>query len=212
MKSIIKFGLKLAGLTLSYIYPYKLSLLLNKQRNVIYTYWIKRSFKSFGVRSLIKRSSLIIGMENITIGDDVILGKELVMAIHVRHVNEDFNPAIIIKSGTNIGDYAHITCVNKIVIGNDVLIGRRVTITDNSHGEFKTEDLLLPPAVRKLHSKTIGVEINDRVWIGENVVILPGVSIGEGCIIAAGAIVSKDIPPYCIAGGIPAKIIKRLSE
>lgn len=212
MKTIGKFILSGIGSILSYLYPYKLSLTAQKQRNVIHTYWVKRYFKHFGSGSLIKHNALIVGMENITIGNNVVLGKELVMAIHTANVGGDFRPTITIGDESNIGDYSHITCINKISIGKSVLMGRRVTITDNSHGTFDMVDLRIPPALRKLQSKNRGVEICDRVWIGENVVVLPGVRIGEGCIIAAGAIVSKDIPPYSIAGGVPAKVIKTMSD
>lgn len=69
-------------------------------------------------------------------------------------------------------------------------------------------DLVYPPLLRPLYSKG-QVVIGKNVWIGDKVTILPGVSIGDGSVIAANSVVTKSIPPYSIAAGIPAKIIKQ---
>lgn len=81
-------------------------------------------------------------------------------------------------------------------------------------GEHKTSTLMTYPFKQKLLSKEIEtvskgkIIIHDDVWIGENALIMSGVTIGQGAIVAAGAVVTKDIPPYAIVGGVPAKIIK----
>ena len=107
-----------------------------------------------------------------------------------------------------MGECIHISSVEKVVIGNGVLTGRRVTIVDNDHGSFTYDDLKNPPIKRPLtHSKVI---IGNNVWIGDKVTITKGVHIGDGAIIAANAVVTKDIPAYSLAGGIPAKVIKKL--
>ena len=93
-------------------------------------------------------------------------------------------------------------------MGNGVLTGRWVTITDNSHGETDYETLKMQPILRKLYSKG-AVKIGDNVWIGDKVTILPNVTIGNGAIIAANAVVTRDIPPYSIVAGNPARIIKQ---
>ena len=82
-----------------------------------------------------------------------------------------------------------------------------MTITDNSHGETDYDSLSIPPIKRSITSKG-SVVIGNNVWIGDKVTILPGVTVGDGVVIAANAVVTKDIPPYCIAGGNPAKILK----
>lgn len=87
-----------------------------------------------------------------------------------------------------------------IEIGDDCLIGHNCTICTVNHSKEPS---------RRGDMEFAGVRICDKVWIGANVTILPGVTIGEGAIVAAGAVVSRDVPPAVIIGGIPARIIKQ---
>ena len=109
-----------------------------------------------------------------------------------------------------IGENCHATrnfvcqCANRITIGKNVLIGSNVFIIDFNHGKFPLTENYLD------NDLEVGeVNIQNGVWIGNSVIILPGVLIGEKAIIAAGSIVTRDIPPYCIAAGNPAKVIKQ---
>ena len=89
-------------------------------------------------------------------------------------------------------------------IGNNVMIAPNVALLSNMHNHSRTD---IP---MNLQGKKKGVPsiIKDDVWLGRNVIIMPGVCVGKGSIIAAGAVVSKDVPEYCIYGGVPAKLIK----
>ena len=118
-------------------------------------------------------------------------------------------PSLIIGDNANIGAFNHITCANKIQIGNNMLTGKYVTITDNSHGTTNYNDLLLAPRKRKIYSKG-PVIIGNNVWIGDKATILPNVTIGDGAVIAANSVVTKDVPSYSVVAGNPAKIIKRI--
>ena len=85
-----------------------------------------------------------------------------------------------------------------------------IYISDNSHGFYKGEEQSSPdepPILRSYH--VAPVEVGDNVWIGEGVVIMPGITIGQGSIIGANSTVTKSIPPYCIAVGQPARVIKK---
>ena len=82
-----------------------------------------------------------------------------------------------------------------------------MTITDNSHGETDYDTLLQPPLMRLVTSKG-PVIIGKDVWIGDKATILPGVTIGEGAVIAANSVVTKDVPAYSVVAGNPAKVIK----
>ena len=122
-----------------------------------------------------------------------------------------FNTENCISFGDNIeiNDYVHIAAAEKIVIGNNVLIASKVFITDINHGIYNgsnSDSPLTIPNKRLLSTKP--VIINDNVWIGEGVCILPGVIIGKGSIIGSLSVVTKDVPPYSIVAGIPAKVIK----
>lgn len=111
---------------------------------------------------------------------------------------------ILVESGNmRIGDYCFfnynvsITCIEKIEIGSHVQIANNVVIVDHNHN-YGTRGFSCNP-----------VYIADNVWIGANSVILPGVSIGKGAVIAAGSVINKDVPEYSLAAGVPGKIIKK---
>lgn len=118
-------------------------------------------------------------------------------------------PELVIGEHCDIGQFNHITCVNRVYIGNGVLTGRWVTITDNSHGNSSFESLRQRPSLRKVESKG-EIIIGDNVWIGDKCTILPNVHIGDGVIVAANSVVTKDVPPYCVVGGNSAKILKKI--
>lgn len=91
----------------------------------------------------------------------------------------------------------------KVVIGNNCLIAQCVFITTNIHG---MEANGIPIANQKELQKAVIIE--EDVWIGAKAIILPGVTIGKGAVVGAGAVVTKDVPPFAVVGGVPAKVIK----
>ena len=108
-----------------------------------------------------------------------------------------------------IGDYTrigiHNTIIGPVCIGNHVNLAQDITITALNHN---FED-----ASKRIDEQGIStkpVVIGDDVWIGANAVILPGVTIGSHCVVAAGAVVTKDVPDNCVVGGVPAKVIKKI--
>lgn len=115
-----------------------------------------------------------------------------------------------IGNDVQINDSCHIAAVEKVVIGDNVLIASRVFISDHDHGGSTLEELHCHPSDRPLMSAP--VYIDNDVWIGEGVTILKGVTIGKNAVIGAGAVVTKDIPAYTVAAGIPAKVIKDLLQ
>ncbi len=149
------------------------------------------------------------GLNHISIGNSVYLGQSLQLTAWDKFGEQLFTPQIIIGNNSAIGDNSHITAINSIIIGDNVLTGKRVLITDNAHGASDPNLLEIAPNKRPLYSKG-PVVIEDNVWIGEKSTILPGVKIGYGAIIGANSVVTKDIPPYALVGGNPAKIIKIL--
>lgn len=112
----------------------------------------------------------------------------------------------------HIGDMVHIVSSGRIEIGDDCLFASKIFISDTSHGSYgdKGDSPSAPPNERDLVSSF--VKIGSNVWLGENVVVLPGVTIGDGCVIGANATVTKDIPADSVASGIPAKVLKKWNE
>ncbi|MDY6822645.1 MAG: acyltransferase [Thermodesulfobacteriota bacterium] len=120
--------------------------------------------------------------------------------IKVRY-NCDISPFIKIGDRSEFGTRCMIN--SNVVIGNDVLMGPDVKILTRNHN-FETTSQPINRQGRKLD----GIRIGDDVWIGANVIILPGVTIGNHVVIGAGAVVTKDVPDLVVAGGNPSKIIK----
>lgn len=148
-------------------------------------------------------------LQYISIGNNTIIGQRVLLQCWDKYEEVKFSPQIQIGDNCSIRDDGHITCANKIIIGNNVRIGPKVLITDNSHGASTRELLDMNPIKRPLYSKG-PIYIKDNVWIGEKVSIMPNITIGKGAIIGANSVVTKDIPDYAIVGGNPAKILKQL--
>ncbi len=116
---------------------------------------------------------------------------------------------MIFGENLNIGDFCHIASLERVEFGKDVLIGSSVFISDHDHGAVTFADLSIAPAERPLTSSPVYIE--DNVWIGEKAVILKGVRIGQNSIVAAGAVVTKNVPPYSVVAGVPAKVVKSVN-
>ena len=108
-----------------------------------------------------------------------------------------------------IGDYTriglHNTVIGPVTIGSHVNLAQGITVTALNHN---FED-----CGRRIDEQGVStrpVTIGDDVWIGTNAVVLPGVTIGSHCVVAAGAVVTKDVPDHTLVGGVPAKVIKSL--
>ena len=110
---------------------------------------------------------------------------------------------VIIGDHTRIG--LHNTIIGPVEIGNNVNLAQGITVTALNHNFSDTNKRIDEQGV-----STNPVTIEDDVWVGANAVILPGVTIGEHCVVAAGAVVTKDVPPHSLVAGVPAKVIKNI--
>ena len=111
---------------------------------------------------------------------------------------------VVIGDHTRIG--LHNTIIGPVTIGNHVNLAQGITVTALNHNFSDARKHIDQQGV-----STAAVTISDDVWIGANAVVLPGVTIGRHSVIAAGAVVTKDVPPYSVAAGVPARIIKHLT-
>lgn len=172
-----------------------------------YTRMVSKAFKAFGKDSVIfPWATRIVGEKYISVGSGVFFDDHIQLTAWDSYDDQRFQPSIRIGDGCAFGSCSHITAINRIEIGDHVLTGKCVLITDNAHGLFTEEDLSVPPRRRALVSKG-PVIIEDNVWIGDKASVLPGVRIGKGSIIGANAVVTKDVPPHCMAVGNPVRII-----
>ena len=110
---------------------------------------------------------------------------------------------VMIGDHTRIG--LHNTIIGPVEIGSHVNLAQGITVTALNHNFDDTEKRIDEQGV-----STNPVTIEDDVWVGANAVILPGVTIGNHCVVAAGAVVTKDVPPHSLVAGVPAKVIKQI--
>ncbi len=123
------------------------------------------------------------------------------------------NKTLFIGHNCQFGDTTHIVALNKVVVGDNVLMASKCFISDTNHGSYNgdaQDSPYIKPNERRLVSEE--VIIGNNVWIGENAVILAGTIIGSGCIIGANSVVHGIFPENCIIAGVPAKIIKRYDD
>lgn len=165
----------------------------------LFNFW---KFKRLGFLSFINKPLRINGAQNIEIGRRVIIEYKTWLA--AMPLSGTINPILKIGDGSIIGNFNHIYATKKIILGKNVLTADKVYISDNLHCYY---DPSIPIMKQKIIQNN-EVIIGDGSWIGENVSIL-GAKIGNNCVIGANAVVTKDIPDYCVAVGAPAKIIKR---
>lgn len=112
---------------------------------------------------------------------------------------------LTIDDNVSIGRFSQINAWEDVVIKKNVLISENVYISDVSHNYFKKN-------IKTKFTKPKKILINDNVWLGRNVMILPGVIIGSNSVVSANSLVNKSIPSNCIVAGNPAKIVKKISK
>lgn len=203
--TLLKVVGQLLGIVSRVVVPLKTFGLRNYLSRSFYTARYRGKFSTFGPNSFLSKDCFIAGKGMLSIGSH--------SSIQAHTVIETIFPESNIKIGNevSIGEYCHLTAARCIEIGNGVLTGRFVLISDNSHGCTDEANVDIIPLQRNVTSKG-GIIIGRNVWIGDKVSILQNVTIGEGCIIAANAVVTKSIPAFCVVAGNPAKIIKTMKQ
>ena len=176
----------------------------------IYSQWKRMEFKKAANDIIISYPLYLIGGKYIECGKCVFFGSYGILSTWDSFQGEKFTPHIVIGDHVTIGNGFHISAANKIIIGNGVLMGKYVTIVDNSHGNISFEEMCIPPINRHLQIEN-DVIIEDNVWIGDKVTIAKGVLIGCGSIIGSNSVITKDVPAYSVVAGVPAKIIRELN-
>ena len=183
--------------------------------------WIYSWIFSKGLKT--KKSSIslpceVYGVKYIHIGAGFKARKGLWLHAISQYEEYKYSPRILIGVNVALSKNCHIACIAKIRIGNNVLIGSNVLITDHHHGNYASKGMTSeshsspnsPPASRPLVGQAIS--IGNDVFIGDNCAVLPGANIGDGSIIGANSVVNTVIPAQHIAAGNPARIIKRYCQ
>ena len=184
---------------------------LEKMQRVAELYWLLKSqcyyrlfFGRLGRHSKMIEPMRVRNVHNIHVGERVIINK--LAFLLTSQEQEEVIPHLSIGDGCIIGHMNHITCIDKVHIGKNVLTADKVYISDHSHGFLDTR---LPILAQSKVSRG-QVYIGDGTWIGENAVILSS-KVGRNCVIGSSAVVITDVPDYSVAVGIPARVVRRFN-
>ena len=178
--------------------------LINRIVALCYTRVMRSRFAAWGPRSRLGLGAKLVEPQLIDVGGDVVLGEY--SWLNAKDERRDRRPTLRIGDGTSIGRFAQINAWRSVTIGRNVLIADRVFISDADHNYSDAET----PIIQQGDAFIGAVTLQDGCWIGIGAVILPGVTVGRNAVVAANAVVTKDVPARAVVGGIPAKIIKQL--
>jgi acetyltransferase-like isoleucine patch superfamily enzyme len=150
------------------------------------------------------------GIRHLHFGKDVRARSSLWLEAVTSYRGQDFHPRITIGDRVRFSHAVHIAAIGTIQVGNDVLFGSHVFVSDHNHGAYAGpvhSNPDEPPVHRSLHSMG-PVVIEDNVWVGDNVNIVGPAHIGFGAVIGSNSVVRGDVPPRAMVGGVPARTIK----
>lgn len=158
------------------------------------------AFAEFGAGSVLQPPVRLAGERCIAIGADVWVGG----GCWLQSLSEGDEVALSIGDGTSISGNVVLSAAHSVRLGKKVLLARGVYVSDHIHNYDDTTKAVLDQGIGRIAA----VEIGDGAWLGENVVVCPGVSIGRGAVIGANAVVTTDIPEYSLAVGAPARVVR----
>lgn len=152
---------------------------------------------------------LIEGEGRIVLGDFVSVGDYQTWVLGMKIYDD---PELIVGNHTTINYRTLISVAQSVRIGNHVTLAGELKIFDNNSHSVDYKRRLKKLPVELLPTDVAPVVIEDHVWVGTQTIIMKGVTIGRGSVIASGSVVTKSIPPNCIAGGNPAKVLKEITS
>lgn len=171
-------------------------------------FFYRHIFGSFGDGSLLYKPMLLSNPQCMHIGDNTLIRQGARLEAVILHPTKP--PALHIGSDVNIEQNVHIVCHHRVLIGNRVSITANCAIVDTTH---PFDDMSADAKVGAMVQDDEGfVEIGDGSFLGIGCVVLPNVRIGRGCVIGANSVVSRSLPDYCVAAGIPARVLRAVRK
>jgi acetyltransferase-like isoleucine patch superfamily enzyme len=174
-------------------------------RNGLFSRLAAGAFRGFGKGSTIQLPVVIWGESGIRVGSGSQIGPRSWLICLAGGESAE-TEIITIGDGCQFAGDLTITAARRVIIGAEVVIGRFVHISDHAH---ETSDPKIP-YVRQGITRPAPVVIGDGCWLGQGVVVCPGVTIGRRCVIGANSVVKSDIPDGCLAVGAPARVVRSL--
>jgi acetyltransferase-like isoleucine patch superfamily enzyme len=190
-------------------------------RDRAFSLTMRSSFASFGPRSRISLPTQLHGTERISVGNHVYLGPGCWLLTHELdgaggpheldgaggpHELDGAGGRIEIGDCTSIAGYCVLSAAVRVSIGRGVLFARNVYIADHRHGFQLADRAILDQPLEDLRA----VVVEDDAWLGQNVVLLPGVTVGRGAVVGANSVIREDVPPRCVVAGAPGRVVRQL--
>ncbi len=178
--------------------------LWSRLRIRLFTLMLSSQFSEIGHGSRIAPPLRFYGLNQMSLGEGVMINPDCWLQT-IPGLGDEHSPKLIIKAHAGIGMGAHISAAKQIVIEEHVLLGRNVHISDHAHAFENVKIPIMQQGINEIAPVSIG----RGTWLGQNVVVLPGVTIGLHCIIGANSVVRSSIPDFSVAVGAPARVVKR---
>lgn len=182
----------------------RLAVFVQRLRDALFSKLVSGSFAEFGRGSRVLLPFRTGNADKIAIGEDVLIGFCSWLFVPSRE-----NDGVVIRIGNRVRmNESSISAVLSVVIEDGVEFARGVYVSDHSH----SFDLADVPIRDQPIARQAPVRIGAGSWLGQNVVVLPGVTIGRGCVIGANSVVRDDVPDRCVAVGAPARVVRTLDS
>ena len=172
-------------------------------RAKVFTFLCHGDFRQLGPRSSLSLPLRLHGTEHIEVGAGVFVGPNSWLEVIAAEERRS-QPAIRIGDGVSIAGFCTITSRTSVIIERDVLIARYAYISDHTHAHT-AQDL---PIKAQGITDVAPVRIREGAWLGQNVVVRPGVTIGRNAVVGANSVVKSDVPDFCVAVGAPARVVR----
>lgn len=172
----------------------------------LFSLLVSGAFARFGRRSVFIPPLRVSGEARIAVGEGVFVGAGA--WLQTLPDGKNLSPALLIGDRVSIAGLCVLSAVRSVELESDVLLARNVYISDHSHKFDDTERPVLAQGIDNIAA----VLIKRGAWLGQNVVVCPGVTIGLGAVIGANSVVTADVADYSIAVGAPARVVKTLSQ
>jgi len=173
-----------------------------RARNKSFSLLVSGAFADFGSHSVLDLPIRLAGAERIAIGSRVYVGAGSWLQVLSSAPSE---ARLEIGDGTSMAGYCVFSTAQSIKVGRDVAIARGVYVADHAHAY---DDPTKPISEQGI-AGIAPVEIADGAWLGENVVVFPGVRIGCGAVVSANSVVAKDVPDRSLVAGVPARVVRK---
>lgn len=177
-------------------------------RNKAFSLSISGAFDSFGSHTVLVPPIRLLGEARMAIGSGVFVGANCWLQVlegEAAGLAPGPGVGLSLGDGTSIAGNCVLSAVSSITLGRDVSLARNVYISDHAHAYDDPSRAVMRQGITGVAPVSIG----DGAWLGENVVVLPGVSVGRGSVVSANSVVTKDIPDFSVVAGMPARVVRR---